>query len=98
MSCTLGRAKASSVHASHYEFRQPSSPLIHASSLLKIRYRFFAGRGVEAYLYVGQERFKLAKGEVYDMLGDGGDLERKRLGDFIQRSIMKTKLEPKLPS
>jgi len=50
------------------------------------------------YLYVGQERFKLSKGEAGDVLGDSGDLERKRLGDLIQQLMMKTKPELELPA
>jgi len=46
--------------------------------------RFFAGRRVQAYLYMGQQRFKRSKGKDGDMLGDGADSERKRLDDFAQ--------------
>lgn len=46
--------------------------------------RFFAGRRVEAHLYMGQQRFKRSKGEGDDTLGDEADSERKRLDDFAQ--------------
>jgi len=44
-----------------------------------------AGRRVEAYLCVGEQRFKRSKGEDNDVLGDGVDSERKFLDDPAQR-------------
>ena len=46
--------------------------------------RFFAGRRIEAYLFMGQQQFKRSKGDDNDTLGDGAESEQRRLDDFAQ--------------
>ncbi|KAG7098531.1 hypothetical protein E1B28_000470 [Marasmius oreades] len=60
------------------KFRDPISA---QACVLKMNGRFFAGRKVEASLYVGKQRFKLNNAGD-EIEGEGEEAEKKRLDDF----------------
>ncbi|KAF8552527.1 hypothetical protein OG21DRAFT_1511389 [Imleria badia] len=60
------------------KFRDPLSA---QACMLRMNGRFFAGRRIEASLYVGKQRFKRS-GAGDDIEGDSDEAEKKRLDNF----------------